>query len=161
MKSKLKSGPEVGLPLFRSKDRACERGFLWLMKELHPGFRGSPVPFPVVTVEAGGHDVFPGLSPTTGFRKNVVHRQLVSIELVAAVLTSLTISFEEAFPCETGAPSEILDATNQSNDGWYQVSLGSTIDLPWVRYNCLGFLKPHQQECTPPANNHEWFVTLI
>jgi len=83
--------------LWRRKGDVQERAplrALWFANKTHARFLRQPVAFARVTWNARANDVFPRRCPAAIARHDMIEIQIVAIENVAAVLTSVLVTLE-------------------------------------------------------------------
>src|SRR6266513_742905 len=83
--------------LWRRKSDMQERAplrALWFANESHACFLGQPVAFAGVTRNARANHVFPCRHPAAIARHDVIEIQIIAIEKLAAVLTSVLVTLE-------------------------------------------------------------------
>ena len=131
--------------------------------KLHAGFFRRASAFFVITTPASRHDIFPGLSPTLGDGDDVIERQLLSPELVAAVLAGIAVSRKDIDAGEFDRPVSILepDQLEKPHDGGKLDGDGYRVNLSVVDLEDFNFTLPEKRDRLLPVDDPQGFVRRI
>ncbi len=133
----------------------------WLADQLHACLLWSVVGLLRVAVDASRHDVGPRSSTTQTLWDDVIEREMLNVELLAAVLAGLVVTRIDVRATESDSMWESLRSVRQSNDGWSWESFSSRTDVPIVTRNNLYLIEKGHAHRSLPSDDLERLITLI
>ena len=129
----------------------------------HARFFGRSASFPVVALQAAGHDVFPGLSSAFDDGNHVVECQILSPMPAAAILACVLVPRINVCPAELYMmePLAHLDIPEEAQDARHLDREAYTPDLTVVLGDYLDFALKEKGQRLPPGDDVDRFVSRI